>query len=31
MYAKVWYNVTCKWCVEGADNETATYWDRIIQ
>lgn len=30
MYAKVWYNVTCKWCVEGTDNETATYWDRII-
>lgn len=30
MYAKVWYNVTCKWCVKGADNETITYWDRII-
>ncbi len=30
MYAKVWYNVTCKWCVEGAYNETVTYWDRII-
>ncbi len=30
MYVKVWYNVTCKWCVKGANNETITYWDRII-